>query len=97
MKILVSELWHGSHEVRVLEHLSHRSASHFGKKHIIQLLDHFEHEGPNGTHPCLVFEPLGDFKSERVTLCDWLNETYFDDDKKQCFSRADIDTLSTLL
>ncbi|KAL2054438.1 hypothetical protein ABVK25_005186 [Lepraria finkii] len=38
-----------------------------------------------------------DFKSERVTLCDWLHETYFDDDKKQYFSKADIDTLGTLL
>ena len=23
------------------------------------MLDHFEHEGPNGTHQCLVLEPLG--------------------------------------
>ena len=59
MKISVSEMPHGSHEVRILEHLSHGPASHPGKKHIIQLLDRFEHEGPNGTHPCLVFEPLG--------------------------------------
>ncbi|KAL8838478.1 MAG: hypothetical protein Q9176_005030 [Flavoplaca citrina] len=46
-------------EVRILEHLSQGPASHPGKKHIIQLLDRFEHTGPNGTHPCLVFEPLG--------------------------------------
>ncbi|KAL2054439.1 hypothetical protein ABVK25_005187 [Lepraria finkii] len=59
IKILVSELWHSSQEVRILEHLSHGPASHPGKKHIIQLLDRFEHEGPNGTHPCLVFESLG--------------------------------------
>ncbi|KAL2044425.1 hypothetical protein N7G274_003130 [Stereocaulon virgatum] len=59
IKILVSELWHDSHEVRILEHLLHGPASHPGKKRIIQLLDRFEHEGPNGTHPCLVFEPLG--------------------------------------
>lgn len=59
MKILVSELWDGSHEVRILEHLSHGPASHPGQKHIIELLDQFKHEGPNSTHPCLVFEPLG--------------------------------------
>lgn len=59
MKILVSELWHEDHEVQILEHLSHGPASHPGKKHIIQLLDRFEHEGPNGTHQCLVLEPLG--------------------------------------
>lgn len=35
---------------------------------------------------------------EQVTLCDWLHETYFDDDDKtQYFSKADIDTLGTLL
>ncbi|KAL2038391.1 hypothetical protein N7G274_008730 [Stereocaulon virgatum] len=59
IKILVSELWHDNHEIRILEHLLHGPASHPGKKHIIQLLDRFEHEGPNGTHQCLVFEPLG--------------------------------------
>ncbi len=26
---------------------------------MVQLLDRFEHEGPNGTHSCLVLEPLG--------------------------------------
>lgn len=56
MKILVSELWDGS---RILEHSSHGPASHPEKKHITELLDQFKHEGPNSTHPCLVFEPLG--------------------------------------
>jgi serine/threonine protein kinase len=27
--------------------------------HLVQLLDHFLHQGPNGTHQCLVFELLG--------------------------------------
>ena len=42
---MVSELWDGSHEVQILEHLSHGPASHPGKKHIIELLDQFKHEG----------------------------------------------------
>ncbi|KAA6397119.1 MAG: putative Serine/threonine-protein kinase SRPK, partial [Streblomastix strix] len=25
----------------------------------VHLLDHFEHEGPNGVHMCMIFEPLG--------------------------------------
>jgi serine/threonine-protein kinase SRPK3 len=25
-------------------------------RHVIELLDHFEHTGPNGTHLCLVLE-----------------------------------------
>ncbi|KAL2041156.1 hypothetical protein N7G274_006100 [Stereocaulon virgatum] len=37
------------------------------------------------------------FESEQVTLHDWLHETHFEDDKKQCFSKAEIDTLGTLL
>jgi serine/threonine protein kinase len=27
--------------------------------HTVQLLDHFVHEGPNGSHTCLVLELLG--------------------------------------
>lgn len=45
--------------MQILDRLSHGQASHPGRKHIIQLLDHFEHTGPNGTHPCLVLELLG--------------------------------------
>lgn len=40
-------------------HLSQGPASHPGKKHVVQLLDQFHHEGPNGSHPCLVLELLG--------------------------------------
>ena len=57
--MLVSELWHDDHEVQILDRLLHGPASHPGKKHIIQLWDHFEHVGPNGTHPYLVLELLG--------------------------------------
>jgi non-specific serine/threonine protein kinase len=28
-------------------------------KHVVMLLDSFEHKGPNGVHQCLVFEPMG--------------------------------------
>ncbi len=34
---------------------------------------------------------------DRVTLKDWLQETYFEDDKKPYFSGSDIDALGTLL
>jgi serine/threonine-protein kinase SRPK3 len=30
-----------------------------GRNHVIQLLDHFRHEGPEGRHVCLVFPVLG--------------------------------------
>ena len=30
-----------------------------GSEHVVRLLDSFKHEGPNGTHFCMVFEPMG--------------------------------------
>lgn len=32
---------------------------HPGKQHIVELLDDFIHEGPNGEHVCIVTKPLG--------------------------------------
>jgi len=37
------------------EHSQGRLSSHY----VVQLLDSFTHEGPNGVHQCLVFELLG--------------------------------------
>ncbi|KAB8360699.1 hypothetical protein FH972_024436 [Carpinus fangiana] len=34
--------------------------------HLVQLLDHFEHRGPNGKHCCLVFEVMGPSASYMV-------------------------------
>lgn len=42
-----------------MNRLSQGPASHPGKKHVVQLLDQFQHQGPNGTHCCLVLELLG--------------------------------------
>lgn len=42
-----------------MNHLLQGPASHPGKKNVIQLLDHFHHEGSNGIHSCLVLELLG--------------------------------------
>jgi len=33
---------------------------HPGRSHVISLLDHFEHKGPNDTHVCMVFEVFGE-------------------------------------
>lgn len=35
------------------------ASEHPGTAHIVPLLDHFVHSGPNGEHPCLVFKPMG--------------------------------------
>ncbi|KAL8918353.1 MAG: hypothetical protein Q9172_005464 [Xanthocarpia lactea] len=59
IKVMVSEISHDDHEAQVLDQLSKGSPNHPGKKHIVQLLDRFQHHGPNGTHSCLVLELLG--------------------------------------
>ena len=56
---MISEVCDESQEGRILEHLSQGADGHPGSKHISQLLDRFEHEGPNGNYLCLVFDPLG--------------------------------------
>jgi len=47
-------------EIKLLEKISSANPSHPGRQHIVSLLDHFEHSGPNGEHVCLVFEALGE-------------------------------------
>jgi serine/threonine-protein kinase SRPK3 len=42
----------------MLLRLSDPSLQHLGKGHIIELLDYFEHHGPNGTHLCLVLPAM---------------------------------------
>ena len=45
-----------TNELRMLRHIAQLPSA---KEHITQLLDDFEHRGPNGIHKCLVFEPMG--------------------------------------
>ena len=45
-------------ELQMLHHIANVAAAE-GARHITQLLDEFEHHGPNGTHKCLVFELMG--------------------------------------
>jgi serine/threonine-protein kinase SRPK3 len=47
-------------EIKLLERIATANPGHPGRQHIVSLLDHFEHKGPNGTHICLVFEALGE-------------------------------------
>ncbi|KAI3338693.1 kinase-like domain-containing protein [Ustulina deusta] len=57
VKISVAEA-NSNHEVGILQLIS-SSPNHRGKEHIVQLLDSFSIEGPNGKHRCLVLELLG--------------------------------------
>lgn len=48
-----------SHELSTLRSLATHSQGDLCSKYIVQLLDEFLHQGPNGSHQCLVFELLG--------------------------------------
>jgi serine/threonine-protein kinase SRPK3 len=56
IKIIMAESSKQSTELRNLLSLARHRQGH---KYIVQLLDDFFHQGPNGTHHCLVFELLG--------------------------------------
>ena len=48
-----------SQEHCCLQSLTQCSQRSVGSKYIVQLLDEFRHQRPNGVHQCLVFELLG--------------------------------------
>ncbi|KAF9774689.1 hypothetical protein IL306_007281 [Fusarium sp. DS 682] len=58
LKICVSREAEKSQEVQILHHLA-KVAPLEAPQFVTQLLAEFEHKGPNGTHKCLVFEPMG--------------------------------------
>ena len=47
-------------EIKLLNRIVEANKNHPGRKHVVSLLDSFEHKGPNGVHVCMVFEVLGE-------------------------------------
>lgn len=47
-------------EIKLLTHVSSFSPSHPGRQHIVSFFDSFSHQGPESSHVCIVFEPLGE-------------------------------------
>ena len=47
-------------EIKLLNKIVQANPNHAGRKHVVSLLDSFEHKGPNGIHVCMVFEVLGE-------------------------------------
>ena len=47
-------------EIKLLNKIVQAKPNHPGRKHVVSLLDSFEHKGPNGVHVCMVFEVLGE-------------------------------------
>jgi len=59
IKITTADSSKQSPELHTFLSLAGHCQGHLHSKYIVQLLDHFLHQGPNGTHQCLVFELLG--------------------------------------
>ncbi|KAF2492953.1 kinase-like protein [Lophium mytilinum] len=59
LKVSTSEIHDKSRELNVLRTLAGLNSEEIGSRHVMQLLDHFQIEGPNGNHECLVLEFLG--------------------------------------
>lgn len=47
-------------EIKLLNKIVQANPANPGRKHVVSLLDSFEHKGPNGVHVCMVFEVLGE-------------------------------------
>ncbi|GAA6031646.1 hypothetical protein JCM8097_006564 [Rhodosporidiobolus ruineniae] len=47
-------------EIKLLQRVVEANPAHPGRRHVVSLLDHFTHRGPNGNHVCMVFEVLGE-------------------------------------
>ena len=47
-------------EIKLLKKVVDANVAHPGRKHVVSLLDSFNHKGPNGVHVCMVFEVLGE-------------------------------------
>ncbi|KAG6319954.1 hypothetical protein E4U22_003895 [Claviceps purpurea] len=65
IKIMMSKV-EGSRELNMLRALSALPKDHPGSSYVCQMLDHFTHVGPNGTHTCLVLELVGPNVAEFV-------------------------------
>lgn len=47
-------------EIQLLQRVTTSAESHPGRSHVVGLVEDFRHEGPNGSHVCMVFEVLGE-------------------------------------
>ncbi|CAM6004104.1 unnamed protein product [Sphagnum balticum] len=60
LKILSAETPLDCKELQILEVITATAVAHKGREFIVQLLDHFIIDGPNGKHWCLVTKVAGD-------------------------------------
>jgi serine/threonine-protein kinase SRPK3 len=57
MKVLAAEA--STSEVDVMRHVQRNGSALSGSEFVVQLIDEFEHTGPNGIHRCIISEVLG--------------------------------------
>ncbi|KAH8120747.1 serine/threonine-protein kinase SRPK3 [Trichoderma asperellum] len=64
LKILSARSYGGENDIFEREILTHfrngEDRDLIGYKYICHLISHFEHQGPNGTHVCFIFELMGE-------------------------------------
>lgn len=58
LKVMVSEVTDPT-EIRNYEYLNKKAGGQLSQYYIAKMMDSFVHEGPNGSHHCLVSEFLG--------------------------------------
>jgi serine/threonine-protein kinase SRPK3 len=78
MKVLSTECYGASvdiFEFEIVQHLKAGDVNHPGYKHISILEEFFTHQGPNGSHICLVFKVMGESMSTFRELFDTMIPT----------------------
>jgi serine/threonine-protein kinase SRPK3 len=68
LKVSVAEVSENSRELKILRYLAELNSGETGSQHVMQLLNHFYVEGPNGKHECLVLEFLGPSVADVVDM-----------------------------
>jgi hypothetical protein len=53
-------------ELSIFKHIGEAAPTDPMATHVMMLLDNFQHSGPNGTHRCFVFEPMGSTAASMV-------------------------------
>ncbi|KAL3420982.1 serine/threonine protein kinase [Phlyctema vagabunda] len=73
MKVLSADCYGADDEIfelEILKHLRGTPQEYPGYQYISTLQDHFEHQGPNGNHVCLVFKVMAE---SLRTFCSWFD------------------------
>ncbi|KAJ5690803.1 hypothetical protein N7462_005195 [Penicillium macrosclerotiorum] len=76
LKILKADVSSCSQELCILLHLSKTNTNSPGRNNVLQLLDYFEHRGPNGLHLCLVF-PFMNSDGQAMTVPERPRDSYY--------------------